>query len=68
MGKCPSMKVILADPEIKKALISISPTSRQNQLISQMCYPSSRWVRTSPGLIANSAYSGRYLWMVADWH
>jgi hypothetical protein len=27
------MKVILADPAIKKALVSISPTSRQNQLI-----------------------------------
>src|SRR5215510_12355380 len=32
------MKVILADPAIKKALISISPTSRQNQLIRQMCH------------------------------
>jgi hypothetical protein len=30
-------KEILADPAIKKALVSISPTSRQNQLIRQMC-------------------------------
>ena len=32
------MKVVLADPAIKKALISISPTCRQSQLIRHICY------------------------------
>jgi hypothetical protein len=32
MGKYRQMKAILADLTIKKALISMAPTSRQNQL------------------------------------
>ena len=47
---------------------SIVCRRRVPELIRQRCYQYSRWVQTSPGLIANSAYSGRYLWMVADWH
>jgi len=31
------MKVILADPTIKKAMVPMAPTSRQNRPICQIC-------------------------------
>jgi hypothetical protein len=36
------MKAILADPVIKKALVSISPTSRQNQLMRKSTFRASK--------------------------
>jgi hypothetical protein len=36
------MKAILADPAIKKAMVSISPTSRQNQLMRKPTFRASK--------------------------